>query len=643
MNNSISKETSSHYPADCLKKQTAECVENLSLKTDSDHADEKLQAFLELAKILKEQLSAKDFLNRVTRLIQQRSGCKCVGIRVLSELGDVPYESFVGFSKRFWEAENWLSYHCNDCPCIRVLHGEKETFNRMVISANGSFYCGNIADFCAGLPPEAQKGFRGFCIKNGYFSVAAVPILHQEKVIGFIHMADPRADWIRLKTIEEVELLTPFVGETLYRFSVENELRNIIDFTDDAIISFTMEGWVTHWNSGAEKLYGYAASEIIGRPYSMLVPPELYGEYQTICEMLRKGENIQIYQTTRMGKDGRKIDVSISLSSARDIHGNLFGVTAIHRDISKSKLMEAELEKAHRLESLGMLAGGIAHDFNNYLAAIMANVQLIEIMAAKGKPVEKYLRETITIAQNAASLTKQLLVFAKGGAPIKKQASMTEFLTRITQMTLHETRIQSKFVFAADLWEAEFDESQLSLVITNLLNNAVQAMPGGGMIEIRAENAVIGDEPSCLLKQGDYLRVTLTDTGEGISPENLGKIFDPFFTTRAQNKGLGLTITYSVLQRHGGWIDVQSVLGKGSTFQIYLPAVRQQMGRMKTDGEAENPPQGRILLMDDEQMLLDSMGELLSDLGYQVGLAQDGAAAMTVYQQALAEGKPLTR
>ena len=442
--------------------------------------------------------------------------------------------------------------------------------------------------------------------------------------------------------IEEIERLTPFIGEVLHRFAVENDLRNIIEFTDDAIVSFTIDGLITHWNSGAEKLYGYSADQIIGKSYAMLVPADRNEEFRAICKMLVNGENIQIYQTERLDNDGNSRVVSIGLSTAKDIHGKVFGVTAIHRDISRSKSLEAELEKAHRLESLGTLAAGIAHDFNNYLAVIMANVQLAEIMAAKGKNNQKYLRETVAIIQNAAELTKQLLVFSKGGAPVKKLANVAGLLTRIIRMTaaLQQANIRCKLILAEDLWEAEFDESQISLVINNLLANAVQAMPDGGVIEIAAENITLDDPEPFLLKAGEYLRITIKDTGEGIPEENMSKVFDPFFTTRSNSKGLGLAISYSVMQRHGGWIEVQSKRGEGSAFQLYLPATRLRPEPSRQSPGPVPALKKRILLMDDEPVLLESMGELLRDVGYEVELAWDGAVAVEMYQRALQADQP---
>ena len=643
MNNCVKKRSDSQEPAtDCLTKCPALLAEKNPLKAELQQTRTELDAYRTLSKILNEKHSPKEFLNQITSLFQTMTQSECVGIRVLNKSGDIPYEAFVGYSKEFWEAENWLSVQKSDCACVRVLAGFKEVFDTKLITAHGAFYCNDVIRFYNQLPPAEQKQFRGFCMKNGYSSVASIPIFYQGTLIGSIHLADQRADHLALTMIEEIERLTPFIGEVLHRFAVENDLRNIIEFTDDAIVSFTIDGLITHWNSGAEKLYGYSADQIIGKSYAMLVPADRNEEFRAICKMLVNGENIQIYQTERLDNDGNSRVVSIGLSTAKDIHGKVFGVTAIHRDISRSKSLEAELEKAHRLESLGTLAAGIAHDFNNYLAVIMANVQLAEIMAAKGKNNQKYLRETVAIIQNAAELTKQLLVFSKGGAPVKKLANVAGLLTRIIRMTaaLQQANIRCKLILAEDLWEAEFDESQISLVINNLLANAVQAMPDGGVIEIAAENITLDDPEPFLLKAGEYLRITIKDTGEGIPEENMSKVFDPFFTTRSNSKGLGLAISYSVMQRHGGWIEVQSKRGEGSAFQLYLPATRLRPEPSRQSPGPVPALKKRILLMDDEPVLLESMGELLRDVGYEVELAWDGAVAVEMYQRALQADQP---
>ena len=291
------------------------------------------------------------------------------------------------------------------------------------------------------------------------------------------------------------------------------------------------------------------------------------------------------------------------------------------------------------MDSLGILAGGIAHDFNNNLAAILSNIQLAILKHQKNEDVKKYLLHTVEITRKASDLTKQLLTFSKGGAPVKKNASLNELIKETTRFVLRGAKVKAKFDIPDDLWLASIDEGQISQVVHNLVLNAKQAMPQGGIIEIAAGNVSIEENPR--FNSGNYVMIVIKDRGIGIPRENLIKIFDPFFTTKKDGNGLGLATSYSIIKQHNGYIEVESEEQVGTIFLVYLPAVNAVLGI--NDPQNEVAPSGEglnILLMDDEEQILNAVGEMLSYYGYRVVLTGDGTEVIEKYKWAKISGVP---
>jgi len=316
-------------------------------------------------------------------------------------------------------------------------------------------------------------------------------------------------------------------------------------------------------------------------------------------------------------------------------------MASITRDITSRKRMENELQKMEKLESLGILAGGIAHDFNNILSAILGNVSLAKLRVQPEEKLYAYLNNAETACSRARDLTQQLLTFAKGGAPVKKTSSIVQLLNETAGFALRGSNVRCEFRIVEDLWTAEVDEGQISQVIHNLVINADQAMPEGGTLKVRAENILINGQQNIPLPEGKYIAVSVSDQGIGIPKEYIAKIFDPFFTTKQKGSGLGLASCYSILVNHGGYITVASEPGAGSTFTFYLPASAEKIEHKEVAGEVNSDGKGRILVMDDEDIIRDMAQELLSGLGYDVELAGDGVEALNRYQEARASGAPV--
>jgi signal transduction histidine kinase/sensor domain CHASE-containing protein/CheY-like chemotaxis protein len=312
------------------------------------------------------------------------------------------------------------------------------------------------------------------------------------------------------------------------------------------------------------------------------------------------------------------------------------------RDINERKKLEEERIKSQKLQSLGVLAGGIAHDFNNILTGVLGNISLAKILAVPDSKQARRLEEAEKATQRAGDLTQQLLTFSRGGAPVKKSAFIKQLVMDSVSFVLRGSNVRCDFSLPDDLWPVEIDAGQMNQVFNNIIINADQAMPDGGIISVRAENTLVGQEELPNLTGGRYVKVSIQDQGIGIPEANLGKIFDPYFTTKTKGSGLGLATVYSIIRQHGGLITVESHVGEGTSFHFFLPAAEQD----PIEKENENLPpasgKGKILIMDDEEIIREVAGEILVHLGYKVEFCSDGADAIARYRLAYTTDEPFT-
>lgn len=340
-------------------------------------------------------------------------------------------------------------------------------------------------------------------------------------------------------------------------------------------------------------------------------------------------------ETEARGKDGRTLYLEVSASPILNAQGEITAVVEAVRDITDQKLMENEIQKAQKLDSLGVLAGGIAHDFNNLLTAILSNIQLSKMYSDPGQKSYERLETAEKALAKAVTLTKQLLTFSRGGSPVKRTILLEGIIKDAALLALSGSNVKCEFTIADNLWSVEVDEGQISQVINNLVVNAAQAMPEGGIITIDADNIVFGSDSSVPLPGGRYLRITVTDHGIGIAKKHLKQIFDPYFTLKQKGTGLGLAVSYSIIKNHAGHIEVASQPGKGTTFTLYL-AASQKSGAYDRALEQELiPGEGRILVMDDDEMVRNSIGEILTTLGYDVDYAENGSEVLEKYKNAI--------
>jgi len=425
-------------------------------------------------------------------------------------------------------------------------------------------------------------------------------------------------------------------SEEKYRTLIENINIGIYRTTGDPFGHFLQA------NPAMSKIFGYDTSEeLLGIGIA-----DLYRTTRErmvfLAEISEKGF-VKERELQMKKKDGAPLVASCTAKVQYDADGKMQWIDGVMEDITERKQREEEILKTSKLESLGILAGGIAHDFNNILTAIIGNLSLARMTAEPESEVLNRLAEAEKASRRAQDLTRQLLTFSKGGAPIKKVASVTELLKDTASFVMSGSNVRCEFKISGDLWPVDIDAGQISQVIHNLVINAQQAMSQAGTIGIRAENVMVGNETGeagLPLTDGNYIKISIQDQGAGIPEAHLDKIFDPYFTTKEKGSGLGLTTTYAIIKRHDGHIAIKSKVGAGTTFSIYLPASKETIEQRGKVVEKHVTGKGKVLLLDDEQIVRDVGGSMLLHLGYDVDFAKDGVEAIDHVKKAEESGTP---
>jgi PAS domain S-box-containing protein len=322
-------------------------------------------------------------------------------------------------------------------------------------------------------------------------------------------------------------------------------------------------------------------------------------------------------------------------------HGGRRATLMTLLDVTERERTSEELRKAQRLESLGLVAGGIAHDFNNILTAVFGHVDLARGQVAPGGPAEAELEVALSALARARDLTRQLLTFATGGAPTLQLLDVGRLLAEAARLALGGSEIRARIDVEAGLPPVEADEGQMSQILNNLLVNARQATEGPGEVTLRARRRAVAAGELADLPAGDYVEIAIADHGHGIPPEVLPRVFDPFFTTRPTGTGLGLATAFSIARRHGGHVGIESAPGKGTTVTVQLPAARGAVAEAAPSTAAPPPPRPlKVLVMDDEPLVLKVGVKYLRRLGFEVETAADGAAAVEAHRRARDDGRP---
>lgn len=413
----------------------------------------------------------------------------------------------------------------------------------------------------------------------------------------------------------------------------------------DGVITTDRNGGIILLNRVAEELTGWTQADASGRPLEdvfHIVNEKTRERCENPAKMVLETAGIVelANHTLLIAKDGREIVIADSGAPILDHDSRIIGVVLVFRDVTAQKRIEDELLRIEKLESVGVLAGGIAHDFNNILTGVLGSISLARIFLDPEHESQELLVEAERQALRARDLTGQLLTFSKGGSPMIISASIVETVRETVSFVLRGSRVRAEFWLPEDLWTARADLNQLSQVINNLARNAVQAMPNGGSIEVAARNIEVDDRRTLPLEEGKYIELSIRDYGIGIPREYLSRIFDPYFTTKQMGSGLGLATTYSIINRHDGHIRVESEVGTGTVFYLYLPASGEAAPVHKKEPEGLQMGHGLILVMDDEDNIRNTTSHLLHALGYKTETVDEGSKAVELYRERMESGTP---
>jgi PAS domain S-box-containing protein len=421
-----------------------------------------------------------------------------------------------------------------------------------------------------------------------------------------------------------------------------DHLKAIYDTVNEAIfVHDAQTGRILDCNQRACDIYGYSRERLIGMSTGEISEESPMYTQTRAMEWMNKTiqQGAQVFEWRARRGDGSCFWTEVSLGSS-SIGGQQYLVAAA-RDITGKQAMEEVMRRAQRLEALGVLAGGIAHDFNNLLAGIFGHLELTKMALHEQnvKEAKENVVDALAVSGRARALTQQLLTFAKGGAPLRKVQAVGDLVKKSVTFATTGSNCEVSFSCEPTEWPCNLDENQIGQVIDNLVINAKQAMPQGGRIEVRVENTPAAAMPRHL-PATDHVHVSIRDHGVGIPREHLQRIFDPFFTTKAQGSGIGLATSHSIVRKHDGHIEVESEVGVGSVFHLWLPrssGASEPVGDPNGEGHRG---QGQVLILDDEDFVLDVAGSMLRRCGYAATSAKNVEQAVDLAKAALAAGRP---
>jgi PAS domain S-box-containing protein len=624
--------------------------------TDVRRHHHERETTLQLLRLLNDHDNTHALIRSLTEFLHDWTDCEAVGVR-LAEGHDFPYFETRGFPAAFVRVESVLCLPdaTGDaaldaagnpmlaCMCGNVIQGRFDP-SKPFFTRRGSFWTNSTTDLLASTTDaDRQARTRNRCNGEGYESVALVALRHGTTTIGLLQFNDRRRGRFTPDLIAFLESLADQIAIALAQRRaqanlVDSEARarsqaRLLDLAHDAIMVRDLAGRVHYWNRSAEDLYGWTADEAIGRLASELYwtdSAQVAHAYRQLRET--GGWAGELNQRT---KAGRELSVSSRWTLVRGIPGQPDSVLVINTDVTERKVLETQVLRVQRLDALGQLAGGVAHDFNNILAAMMLQLQLLRGTPGLDAATAAGLADMEAEAQRAASLTRQLLLFSRRQIMQTRRLDLNEIVLGLMKMLgrLIGEHIDLIVEPCREPAWIDADAGMIEQVVMNLCVNARDAMQAGGRIVVSVACEEIGAADARLdpeAQAGRVVRLSVSDTGHGIDEATRARLFEPFFTTKDVGKGtgLGLATVRSVARQHHGWVQVRSLVGRGSTFSVYLPvAAAAAEDRAAADGRASGGGTETILLVEDNDSLRRSMAMHLSSLGYDVLVARHGVEA----------------
>jgi PAS domain S-box-containing protein len=404
------------------------------------------------------------------------------------------------------------------------------------------------------------------------------------------------------------------------------KLHAIVESSEDAIVSKDLGGVIQSWNNAAERIFGYTAQQMLGNTMAPLLPPDRVEEEAGIIERIRFGGKVNHFETVRIRKDGKHINVSLTISPICDEAGKVVGASHIARDITEQKHMEEQMRQTQKLESLGVLAGGLAHDFNNLLTGIMGNASLALEEAKNSADLNEHIGEILRSSERAALLVRQMLAYAGKGHHLIEPLDVSQQISEIVPLirTSVPRSVQLDLQLIPDSARVDADRSQLQQLIMNLVINAAEAIgEQPGTVTIATSHTQINDEAQVVL--------TITDTGCGMDEATKSQMFDPFFTTKFTGRGLGLAAVMGIIRTHRGNISVDSAPRQGTTVTVVLPASATLTPAAGPEEPVDLRGSGHILVVDDEDLVRNLAKFTLERFGYTTELADNGEEGLNIF------------
>lgn len=506
------------------------------------------------------------------------------------------------------------------------------TFTIVLLWAFNHYLRGPLASLASATEELSMENLGSFEVKTGLSGHNELTVLEKSfnAMISKLSKSKVEREQAEVKLAAEKERLAV-------------TLRSI----GDGVITTDTAGKIILMNKIAEQLTGWQNDDARGMPLEKVFHI-INEQSREVCEntvekILSTGQIIGLTNhTILIAKDGIERSIADSGAPILNQQSEIIGVVLVFRDVSDQLRIEQELLKVKKLESVGVLAGGIAHDFNNILTAILGNINLALIDENLKSSTKQLLSEAEKASLRAKDLTQQLLTFSKGGEPVKETSSLEDVIQESASFVLSGDKVACKYDIPLDLWLVDIDKGQISQVIQNIVLNASHAMPDGGLIKIHCKNITSNDKHTLYRREkGNFVKISIQDTGIGIPGNLIEKIFDPYYTTKSEGSGLGLAITRSIINKHNGEIFAESTPGLGSTFTIYLPASEKikQKGQLEI-GVSRNLSPAKILVMDDEESVRNVAKAMLVEIGHNITLAKEGEEAIDLYAEALAFGNP---
>jgi len=525
------------------------------------------------------------------------------GIQVLNSKGEI-----IAYNKKMtslfvMNEQNVIGKTCREAVCADETD-EKDCLFRMVRDMHKSVRV------------------RSWMCRNRYYEIIGTPVFDKNGALQRVVIL--YMDTTRRRKSEAALLES------------EDRFRDLFENATDILQSVDPEGRILVVNKAWRETLGYSEEEIPSLNIFDIMDPDHTPQCQKNFEQILNDGQEFTCQTVFISKSGQKISVEGRIN-CRFVDGKPMALRSAFRNVTEKLKMEKELRRAQKLESIGILAGGIAHDFNNLLTGILGNILLAQLKAPEGD-LANLLKNTENAAHRAQDLTRQLLTFSKGGAPVKETTSVIDIINDVVPFTLSGSNTTWSLTTEDNISPVDLDSGQFSQVIENLIINSDQAMPEGGTITIRLSNYSQDEQLSEILTGDKYIKIDIHDQGIGIAKEYLPRIFDPYFTTKKKGSGLGLATAYSIIRNHNGLLTVDSEPGHGTTMSIYLPSSTAKLPKKDTASPEMKMGSGKILIMDDDEIVRQVGVQMLTLLGYDAIESCDGDEALQKYQEALQSG-----